>query len=220
MGFTPEPVRRIRHTHERRVDVVAVGVKNKMESRKTQRDLILGIYIEDSYRCPARSSLANQIDSAPLKMLVPILSARMKQLCNLVCLRIDTRQVRSLVQIAIDTGKSKVVEIVGPAMNLRNDVFDVKCGERRIILMQVTILASILGALTDLSSSPRPDHLRMMWWRDAYEGVSCMKNRWFELLLLLYWSAYDGYPFYLPRATRGIAHGCLDNSRSTLVQYL
>jgi hypothetical protein len=34
-----------------------------------------------------------------------------------------------------------------------------------------------------------------------------MKKEWLaQLLLLLYWSAYDGYPFYLPQAKRGIAH--------------
>ena len=83
----------------------------------------------------------------------------MKQLCNLIRFRIDTRQVCPLVQIAIDTGESKVLEIIGAAMNLRNDMFDVKCGQRRIILMQTTIFASILGAFADSVSSPRPDHL-------------------------------------------------------------
>ena len=52
----------------------------------------------------------------------------MKQPGNFVRLRIDPRQVRTLVQIAIDAGKSKVFEVVGPAVNLRNDVFDVKGG--------------------------------------------------------------------------------------------
>ena len=66
------------------------------------------------------------------------------------------------MQIAIDASKGKIVKIIGAAMNHRNDVFDMKSGEGRIILMQVTILAGILGALTDLDSSPGPNHLRMV----------------------------------------------------------
>ncbi len=34
-----------------------------------------------------------------------------------------------LVQIAIDTGKRKIVEIISPAMTLRDNMLDVKCGE-------------------------------------------------------------------------------------------
>ncbi len=54
----------------------------------------------------------------------------MKQFCNCVRLRIDPCQVRAFVQITIDTSKSEVVEVVGSAMNLRNDVLDVKCSQR------------------------------------------------------------------------------------------
>lgn len=63
-------------------------------------------------------------------MLIPVLSSRMKQFCNCVRLRIDPCQVRAFVQITIDTSKSEVVEVVGSAMNLRNDVLDVKCSQR------------------------------------------------------------------------------------------
>lgn len=43
-------------------------------------------------------------------------------------------------------------------MNLRNDMLDMKRGQRGIVLVQMTILASILGAFADLGSRPRPDH--------------------------------------------------------------
>src|SRR5206468_5372131 len=69
------------------------------QSRRTQRDLVLGIHIEDSDRCSAGRSLSDQINSVPLKMIVPILPPRMKQICNLVRFRIDTRQVCPLVRI-------------------------------------------------------------------------------------------------------------------------
>jgi hypothetical protein len=63
------------------------------------------------------------------------------------------------VQIAIDAGKGKVVEVIGSAVNSWNDVFDVKRGQRGIILMQMTILASVLGALANVSSGLCSDHL-------------------------------------------------------------
>lgn len=102
---------------------------------------------------------ANQIDSLQTEMLIPFLASRMKEFCHFVSLRIDSRQVRSFVQIAIDAGKSKVFEFIASSVNPWNDVLDVKRGQRRIILMQTTILASVLGALANLCSDLRPDHL-------------------------------------------------------------
>jgi hypothetical protein len=55
------------------------------------------------------------------------------------------------MKIAIDTSKSKIVDVVGPAVNFWSDVFDVERGQGRIILMQMTVLASVLGTLPNLS---------------------------------------------------------------------
>jgi hypothetical protein len=54
------------------------------------------------------------------------------------------------MKIAIDAGKGKVVDVIATAVNLGNDVFDMKRGQRRVILVQMTILASILSALANL----------------------------------------------------------------------
>ncbi len=40
-------------------------------------------------------------------------------------------------------------------------MFDVKCGQRGVVLMQLTILASVLGALANLDSGLDFDHLRL-----------------------------------------------------------
>jgi hypothetical protein len=82
----------------------------------------------------------------------------MEQFGNFVRPRIDAGQVRSFMQVAIDTGKGEVVGIVSAAMNLRNDMLDMQCGQRRVVLAQLTILAGVLGAFADLSSRPRSDH--------------------------------------------------------------
>lgn len=66
------------------------------------------------------------------------------------------------MQVAINTGKREIVEIVSAAMYLRNDVLNVQRRERRIILMQMTILASVVSAFSNLCSNLFGDH-RANW---------------------------------------------------------
>ena len=54
------------------------------------------------------------------------------------------------MEIAIDAGEGEIVEVIAAAVNFGNDVLDVERGERRIILMQTTILASVLSTLANL----------------------------------------------------------------------
>jgi hypothetical protein len=61
--------------------------------------------------------------------------------------------------LQIDAGKSKIVEVVSTAVYPWNDVFDVKGGHGRIILMQTTILASVSRAFANLGSGLRSNHL-------------------------------------------------------------
>lgn len=65
------------------------------------------------------------------------------------------------MKIAIDAGKGEIVEVIVTAVNFGNDVLDMERGERRIILMQMTILASVLGALANLSPDLCADHLSL-----------------------------------------------------------
>jgi hypothetical protein len=46
------------------------------------------------------------------------------------------------VKIAINAGQGKVVDVIATAVNLGDDVFNMERSQRRIILMQMTILAS------------------------------------------------------------------------------
>ena len=52
-----------------------------------------------------------------------------------------------------------IVDVIAAAMNSGNDVLDVERGERRVILMQMTILASVLSTLANLSPDLCADHL-------------------------------------------------------------
>jgi hypothetical protein len=65
------------------------------------------------------------------------------------------------VKIAINAGKSKILEIIAAAVNFGNDVLNMERRKRRIILMQMTILASVLSTLTNLNPDLCADHLRM-----------------------------------------------------------
>jgi hypothetical protein len=90
---------------------------------------------------------------------LPTHAAQMKQLSNYISLGIEPGEICSFVKIAIGTGKGEIFDIVTAAVNFRNDVFNVECGERRIILMQMTVFASVLSTLANLSPDLCTDHL-------------------------------------------------------------
>jgi hypothetical protein len=63
------------------------------------------------------------------------------------------------VKIAIDAGKSEIGDVIAPAVNPGIDVLDVQNRERRIILMQMTILTSVLRTLANFSPDLSANHL-------------------------------------------------------------
>jgi len=140
--------------------------------------LIFRVHVEDANRRPSDGRLADNIDAAPLKVIVPTLVSRMKQLGDPTSFGIDPREVWAFVKITVNASQSQVVEIVAAAMNPRDDMLDVKCGQRRIFLSQLAILAPISGALPHLSSERRahplrfgPSHLPRFPLKDGDEFV-------------------------------------------------
>ena len=67
------------------------------------------------------------------------------------------------MQIAIDASEREVLDTVSPAMDLRDNVLNVQRRERRVILVQVTILAKVVSALSNLSSNLGGDHRAANW---------------------------------------------------------
>ena len=112
--------------------------------------MIFRVHVEDANRRPSGGRLADNIDAAPLKVIVPPLVSRMKQLGDPTSMGIDPREVWALVKIAVNASQSQVVEIVAPAMNPWDDVLDVKCGKWRIFL-------SVGNTRTDFRHVPAPD---------------------------------------------------------------
>jgi hypothetical protein len=85
----------------------------------------------------------------------------MEQLRNPLGLRVNAGQVRSFVQVAIDARQSQVIEIVRAAVNLWDDMLDVKCRQRRVLLMHQAMLATMASALPDAGSRARAHRLRV-----------------------------------------------------------
>ncbi len=80
-----------------------MALTGKIRSRRAQRNLVFGIHVENA-------------DCRPADRLCGVVpSPRQQSFGNLVRLR-----------VAIDTGKGKVVGIVSPAMNLRNNMLDME----------------------------------------------------------------------------------------------
>ena len=122
--------------------------------------MIFRVHVEDANRRPSGGRLADNIDAAPLKVIVPPLVSRMKQLCDPTSMGIDPREVWALVKITVNASQSQVVETVVAAMNPRDDVLDVKGGQRRSLLAQLTILAPISGTFPHPRSERRAYPLR------------------------------------------------------------
>jgi hypothetical protein len=63
------------------------------------------------------------------------------------------------VKSAIDAVNSEIVQVITAAVNSGIDVLDRERSERRIILMQPAILASVLSTLTNPGPGLCADHL-------------------------------------------------------------
>jgi hypothetical protein len=87
--------------------------------------------------------LTHDLDTFPLKVIRPFVAARMEEFRGLFCVRIDAREVRTFVKIAIHAGERQVVEFVESTMNAGNDMLDVLRSQRGIVLVEVAVFAAV-----------------------------------------------------------------------------
>ena len=85
-------------------------------------------------------------------MFIPFVSARMKDFRDLIRDRINSREVRTFMQIAIDAGQSQVFCVVRAAMFFGRDVLDMQRSQRRFRLMKLTILATLFRTFANKPS--------------------------------------------------------------------
>jgi hypothetical protein len=82
------------------------------------------------------------------KMLIPDLSVRIEETNDSAIDGINGGQIRTFVAVAIEAGKSEVINLGSPAVLERDDVVDV-VGKRKIILMEQAVLTASLSPFND-----------------------------------------------------------------------
>ena len=75
----------------------------------------------------------------------------MKQSSHFARLRVDACEIGAFEEITIDTSEGEIIDVVSASMRLWDDVFDVQSSERGIVLIKLTVFATILSALPDMS---------------------------------------------------------------------
>jgi hypothetical protein len=108
--------------------------------------LLLGVHFQNANGSAADGGPSHDIDTLPAEVIVPFILPGMKECGDLFGLRVDAGEIGAFVQITIDARQGEVIQVIGPAVNFRDDVFDVKRSQRGIFLRQLTKLAAILCA--------------------------------------------------------------------------
>lgn len=115
---------------------------------------------DDCRPSDSRSANNKQTVLAPLEMVIPPLSIRMKQTHSVARLWINSTQSCTFVQIAVPAGKTEILDDCRPSQRLRNDVVDSKratCDPR---------LAPAISALItppNFNTFPEPRWNRTHW---------------------------------------------------------
>lgn len=123
---------------------------NRIRSlRRAKRELVIRVHVENSDGGAADWCAADNEDALPFEMVFPLVSPRMKQFGDLIGLGIDTGQVRSFMEVAINTGQGKIVGFIRATVLLGDDVLDVQDSQRRVVLLQLAILAAMTCTLPD-----------------------------------------------------------------------
>ena len=116
-------------------------------------ELSLRVHGKDTYGCPADRGQALDDDASHGEVIGPRIASRVEEDGDLIGLGVDSREIRSLVQVAMVTRQGKVARIIRPAMLLRGDVLDVESGQRDCRLGELTILATIPRSFPDQVAS-------------------------------------------------------------------
>jgi hypothetical protein len=126
-----------------------IGVKDSLlDQQTTYGNGVSAIDLQQMNRRAAGRRLGMKSSTIPGEMLVPLLSPRMKQRDDLTGVRIDPRQVRPFIAVAVAARESQVFQYGGAAVLLSDDVVEVKrqLSER---FRETTILAAVTGPDAD-----------------------------------------------------------------------
>jgi hypothetical protein len=90
--------------------------------------VIVRVHAKHVDRRAADGRPSNNDDAAPLKMIIPAVNAWIEQNCHQTCRRIDAREIRALVEVAVDARESKIIGVACTAVLSRNNVLDMESG--------------------------------------------------------------------------------------------
>jgi hypothetical protein len=113
--------------------------------------LLVRVHFQYPHGRSTNGCLADQVDTTPLEVIIPVMTSRMEQLGHRLRLRIDARQVGTFMKIAINTRERQVVEIVSAAMFPGDNMLDVEFSQWGIILMKLAVFAALASALPDVN---------------------------------------------------------------------
>ena len=103
-----------------------------------------GRQIQDAGSGAADSVAADNPNAFDSEVVRPSILSGMKEPRNLPGLKVDSGQVRALVEVAAVAGKRQVVWIVGAAVLLRDDVLHVML-QLGMLLAQAAVFATLAG---------------------------------------------------------------------------
>jgi hypothetical protein len=88
------------------------------------------------------------VRSVKCKVIMPLVATRMKEGLNVARQRIDSTQIRTLVEVTAMACQSKVIDIVGAAVLPGDHVLHMM-HEFAIVLVKAAILTSLSSPLTN-----------------------------------------------------------------------
>ena len=59
-------------------------------------------------------------------MICPLMASRVEELRDEIRVRVDARQIRALMEIAVDAGEGQIVEVIRAAVTSGNNMLDVQ----------------------------------------------------------------------------------------------
>jgi hypothetical protein len=108
--------------------------------------------VKDGGDCTAGLRAPNENGSAPPKVALPELAARIEKANDVSRERVATTEVRALVQITPMATPAPIVRTIGPTMLPGKNVFNMERGRRRGTVREVTVLAPLPSPFTDKSA--------------------------------------------------------------------
>ena len=110
---------------------------------------IRSVHLQEANRSSSYRGASDDDDSVALKVIIPLVLARVKQPDKRAAFRIKPAQVRPLVYVTVVTGESEVSTVVASAMLTSDDMLDVIGEERLRVLRQAAVFAAMTSPLAD-----------------------------------------------------------------------